>query len=58
MSEDKAKSESSEFKARPFNKKIFEKTASLPKVNKRQGTSFEEFTLSKSNSKLNKKTLE
>ena len=49
---------SQEFKARPFNKKIFEHTSSLPQIDKKTATNFEEFVLSKSNTMLAKKTLD
>lgn len=47
---------SSEFKARPFNRRIFETACKLPLVDKRNTTGFDEFHLSKSNAKLAKKT--
>ena len=48
-----------EFKARPFNRKIFEKSSGkLPSVDKRAPTQFTEFSLSNSNIKLGKRTLE
>ena len=45
------------FKAIPFNKKIFEESSKLPEVEKKKETRFQEFSLSKSNCKLGKKTL-
>ena len=50
--------QSTEFKARPFNRKIFENTGALPHIDKKSKTTFEEFSLSRSNNKLAKKTLE
>lgn len=47
----------SDFKAKPFNKKIFENPF-VPKIEKKEVVSFEEFKLSKSNTKLAKKSLE
>ncbi len=44
------------FKARPFNKKVFDRIESLPTVEKKKETKFTEFSLSKSNCKLGKKT--
>lgn len=56
-SADRAKKEQNiEFKARPFNKKIFETQGKLPSVSKRGQTEFYEFRLSKSNAKLANKT--
>ena len=47
-----------EFKARPFNRKIFEKSAGkLPSVERKAPTQFTEFSLSHSNIKLGKRTL-
>ena len=46
------------FKAKPLNKKIFEKQPSFPQIDKKQQTSFNEFNLSKSNGKLIKRTYE
>lgn len=45
------------FKARPLNKAIFERQASLPAVEKKQKTTFEQFKLSQTNIKLGAKTL-
>lgn len=48
----------SQFKARPFNRKIFEKSAGkLPSVERKETTSFNEFSLSNSNAHLGKRTL-
>jgi len=46
------------FKARPFNKIIFQKEASLPQVEKKKATDFSGFKLSNSNAKLGRKALE
>lgn len=46
-----------EFKAKPLNKKIFENVPKLPSIEKKQQTTFEEFSLSRSNAKLAKKSL-
>jgi 5-methylcytosine-specific restriction endonuclease McrBC regulatory subunit McrC len=48
----------SDFKALPLNKKIFDKQDSLPEVGKKSATSFDEFKLSRPNSKLGKRSLE
>ncbi len=47
-----------DFKARPLNKKIFEKQSSLPLVEKKKSTFFDEFKLSQANTKLGKRTLD
>ena len=47
-----------DFKARPLNKKIFEKQSSLPSVEKKKSTFFDEFKLSQANTNLGKLTLE
>lgn len=47
----------SDFKAKPFNKKVFENPF-IPKIEKKTQISFEEFNLSKSNTKLAKRTLD
>jgi hypothetical protein len=51
MHEDSANKHESTFKARPFNRKIFEKSAGklAPSVEKKPTTHFEEFSLSHSN---------
>ena len=43
--------ESSAFKAKPLNKKIFERPPKLPEVPKREKTDFLEFSLSQTNKK-------
>lgn len=53
-----SKKRQSNFKARPFDKKKFEKQTRLPSILKKTATEFTEFRLSKSNMKLGKKTFE
>lgn len=48
--------EIAQFKARKFNKKIFERTSKLPEVEKKDKTDFSEFKISKTNKSL--KTIE
>ena len=45
------------FKARPLKKKILEKASTLPIVEKKEQTEFEEFRLSMGNQNIGKKTL-